>query len=70
MNLLGTGTIGLQPFAVWSATLQKVSPHINLGYTWNGSSLLAGNPATGESAGLSGPGVLRARAPTWPSTVA
>jgi hypothetical protein len=50
MNLLGTGTIGLQPFAVWSATLQKVSPHINLGYTWNGSSLLAGNPATGESA--------------------
>jgi hypothetical protein len=50
MDLLGTGTVGLQPFAVWSTTLQKVSPHINLGYTWNGSSLLAGNPATGESA--------------------
>jgi len=50
MDLLGTGTVGLQPFAVWSTTLEKVSPHINLGYTWNGSSLLAGNPATGESA--------------------
>jgi hypothetical protein len=50
MDLLGTGTVGLQPFAVWSATLRKVSPHVNLGYTWNGSSLLAGNPATGESA--------------------
>jgi hypothetical protein len=27
-----------------------VSPHVNLGYKWNGSSVLAGNPATGESA--------------------
>ena len=50
MDLLGTGTVGLQPFFVWSTTLQKVSPHINAGYTWNGSSLLAGNPATGQLA--------------------
>lgn len=50
MELLGTGTAGLQPFAIWSATYQKISPHVNAGYQWNGSSVLAGNPATGESA--------------------
>lgn len=50
MELLGTGTAGLQPFVIWSATYQKVSPHVNAGYQWNGSSVLAGNPATGESA--------------------
>jgi len=50
MNLLGTGAPGLQPFAVWSATFQRIAPHVNAGYQWNGSSVLAGNPATGESA--------------------
>ncbi len=50
MELLGSGAAGLQPFAIWSATYQKVSPHVNAGYQWNGSSVLAGNPATGESA--------------------
>jgi hypothetical protein len=50
MNLLGSGTAGLQPFAIWSATYQKVSPHLNASYKWNGSSVLAGNPARGESA--------------------
>ena len=50
MNLLGSGAAGLQPFAIWSATYQKVSPHVNASYKWNGSSVLAGNPARGESA--------------------
>jgi hypothetical protein len=50
MNLLGSGAPGLQPFGVWSATYQKVSPHVNLSYKWNGSSVLAGNAASGESA--------------------
>ena len=50
MNLLGSGAAGLQPFATWSAAYQKVSPHVNASYKWNGSSVLAGNPATGESA--------------------
>lgn len=50
MNLLGSGAPGLQPFATWSATYQKVSPHVNASYKWNGSSVLAGNPARGESA--------------------
>lgn len=50
MNLLGTGTAGLEPFVVWSRTLERLSPHLNASYQWNGSSILAGNPATGESA--------------------
>ena len=49
MNLLGSGAPAVQPFAIWSGTFQKVAPHINLGYRWNGSSVLAGNPSTGES---------------------
>jgi hypothetical protein len=49
MNLLGTGTAGLQPFAIWSASFAKVSPHLNASYKWTGSSLLAGNPASGQS---------------------
>jgi len=50
MNLLGTGTAGVQPFVFYSTTLQRVSPHLNASYQWNGSSVLAGNPSTGESA--------------------
>lgn len=50
MNLLGSGAAGLQPFAVWSATYGRMSPHLNASYHWNGSSVLAGNPAIGESA--------------------
>jgi hypothetical protein len=50
MNLLGSGATALQPFATWSSTFDKVSPHVNASYRWNGSSVLAGNPATGESA--------------------
>jgi len=47
MDLAGAGTVGLQPFGIWSATFNRVSPHVNAGYQWNGSSVLAGNPATG-----------------------
>ena len=50
MNLLGTGAPGLQPFAIFSATNQKISLHGNAGYQWNGASVIAGNPATGTSA--------------------
>lgn len=49
MNLLGTGTAGLAPFVIFSSTVQRVSPHLNASYQWNGRSILAGNPATGES---------------------
>jgi hypothetical protein len=50
LDLLGSGAAGIQPFGIWSATFQKVSPHINASYKWNGSSVLSGNPATGEAA--------------------
>jgi hypothetical protein len=50
LNLLGTGATGVQPFVILSTTVQRVSPHLNLSYQWNGSSVLAGNPATGDSA--------------------
>jgi hypothetical protein len=49
MNLLGTGATAVQPFAIVSTTLQNVSPHANVSYQWNGSSVLAGNPAAGTS---------------------
>jgi hypothetical protein len=50
MELLGTGAVGAQPFVVWSARYDRVSPHVNAGYQWNGASVLAGNPASGVSA--------------------
>jgi hypothetical protein len=50
MDLAGAGTAGLQPFAIWSATFNRVSPHINAGYQWNGASVLSGNPAAGIAA--------------------
>lgn len=52
LNLLGTGAAAVQPFATLSAAYQAFSPHVNVSYQWNGSSILAGNPATGESANL------------------
>lgn len=50
MDLLGTGAAGIQPFAIWSGSYRSLSPHVSGGYRWNGSSVLAGNPARGEHA--------------------
>jgi hypothetical protein len=41
-EFLGTGAVGLKPFIAVSAP-GRISPHVNLGYQWNGSSILAGN---------------------------
>jgi hypothetical protein len=49
LNLLGTGAVGVQPFVVASAAYNNLSPHLNVSYQWNGASVLAGNPATGQS---------------------
>jgi len=51
-NLLGTGAPGVQPFFVWSGSFGAVSPHINAGYQWNGSSVLASSPGSGVSSDL------------------
>jgi len=51
-NLLGTGAAGVQPFAAWSANYETFSPHVNAGYQWNGSSILAGDLDSGVSEDL------------------
>lgn len=47
-NLLGSGAVGIKPFVAMSFAHAVVSPHVNLGYQWNGDSVLAGDVLTGE----------------------
>ena len=42
-NLLGAGAAGLRPFAAFSASFGAFAPHANVGYQWNGKSVLAGD---------------------------
>jgi hypothetical protein len=42
-DLLGTGALGVRPFAALSMSGKLVSAHLNLGYQWNGDSVLAGD---------------------------
>ncbi len=51
-NFLGSGAWGVKPFAALSIQAWRFTPHVNLGYEWNGSSLLAGNILTGTKANL------------------
>jgi len=51
-NLLGSGAAGVKPFVAASWTLKRFAPRVNLGYQWNGSSVLAGDPETGRKADL------------------
>jgi hypothetical protein len=51
-DLLGSGAWGVRPFAVVSFAYRRLSPHLNLGYQWNGASVLAGDLKTGEKRGL------------------
>jgi hypothetical protein len=39
LNFLGSGAVGVRPFVALSHG-GKISPHVNLAYQWNGSSLL------------------------------
>jgi len=41
-QFLGSGAVGIKPFVAVSAG-KRLSPHVNLGYEWNGSSILAGD---------------------------
>jgi hypothetical protein len=52
MDLLGVGGPGFAPFVVGSFGLGKFTPHVNLAYEWNGDSVLAGDPVTGEKGDL------------------
>ena len=49
-NLLGSGAPGARPFLAFSSSYGRLSPHVNVAYQWNGSSILAGDPETGEKA--------------------
>ncbi len=51
-DLLGSGAMGVKPFLILSVSRKIVSPHVNIGYQWNGKSVLAGNVLTGEKATL------------------
>jgi hypothetical protein len=41
-NFLGSGATGVKPFGVFSYSA-RVSPHAEIGYEWNGDSILAGD---------------------------
>lgn len=41
-NFLGSGAVGVRPFVAVSLK-GKFSPHVNIGYQWNGESVLAGD---------------------------
>ena len=51
-NLLGSGSFGLKVFEATSAIFGRVAPHVNVGYQWNSSSVLAGDVSTGVKGAL------------------
>jgi hypothetical protein len=51
-NLLGSGSRGIRVFEAVSFTSTRISPHVNMGYQWNGNTVLAGDVATGTRGDL------------------
>ena len=51
-DLLGSGAWGVKPFAVLSVSQKVLSPHLNVGFQWNGKSVLAGDVRTGVKKSL------------------
>jgi hypothetical protein len=51
-NLLGSGATGVRPFAAYSTSTGSIAPHVNVGYQWNGNSVLAGDVKTEQKADL------------------
>lgn len=51
LNFLGSGAWGFKPF-IAASYRARVSPHFNTGFEWNGSSILAGDVATGAKGRL------------------
>ena len=45
-NFLGTGAPGFKPFVIFSYNYRRVSPHVNVGYQFNGNSILGGKDVT------------------------
>jgi hypothetical protein len=55
-QFLGSGAIGVKPFVAISAG-KRFSPHVNVGYQWNGKSILAGD-VTGTVLGENASGAV------------
>ena len=51
-NFLGSGAMGAKPFVAISWRANRITPHVNAGYQWNGNSVLAGNLAAGTESSL------------------
>ena len=51
-DLLGAGAVGIKPFAAFSTAWGRLAPHVNLGYQWNGESVLAGDVRANSTAKL------------------
>jgi len=51
-NLLGSGALGIKPFAAFSTSFGAFAPHANVGYQWNGESVVAGDVRAGMKADL------------------
>ena len=51
-DFLGSGALGAKGFAALSIRSKHLSPHINVGYQWNDSSVLAGDIRTGQKGHL------------------
>jgi hypothetical protein len=51
-NLLGSGALGVRPFAAVSASVGRFAPHANVAYQWNGESSLAGDTRADVEADL------------------
>jgi hypothetical protein len=49
LNFHGSGAPGVKLFGIWSYR-GRISPHANVGYEWNGSSILAGDIFLGTKA--------------------
>jgi hypothetical protein len=51
--LSGAGAVGVEPFLAASTTIRgRIAPHVNVGYQWNGQSVLAGDVTTGAKRSL------------------
>src|SRR5262249_35876378 len=51
INFLGTGAYGFKPYLVYSRS-GRLTPNFNIGYQWNGTSILAVNSGTGNQGNL------------------
>lgn len=51
-NFLGSGATGLRGSIAASGQMGRIAPHVNIGYQWNGNSVLAGDVALGVKAKL------------------